>query len=84
MRPLPKVRIQIGESSTFTSMTVDGHELRGITRLWFDSGDLNGSDGPSHRWRDTTRIHVEFIPSELIVEGDAELDLLEVRPVVRR
>jgi hypothetical protein len=79
MSDLAKVRIQIGESSLFTRMEIDGVELRGITRLWFDSGDLNGQDGPRYAWRGRTRIHVEFYPDELLVEGEADVSKMEVR-----
>lgn len=81
MSNLPKVRIEIGESAIFTRVYIDGVELHGVTRLWFDSGDIQGGDGPRKAYRDTTRIHLEFLPQELVVDGVAETDLLEMTPV---
>jgi hypothetical protein len=77
---LPKVRVEVGESRIFTKLFVDGKELRGVTRVWFDTGDIQ-RDGPSQSWRNSTRVHVEFLPAELILEGSADLDLLEVHPM---
>jgi hypothetical protein len=79
---LPKVRIEIGESAILTRVFVDGRELRGIVRVWFDSGDIQGKDRPGHGWyKDTTRVHLEFMPQELVVEGVARTDFIETQPV---
>lgn len=80
-KELPKVRIEVGEATIFTKVFIDDVELRGVTRVWFDSGDVDAGDRPRQAWRGTTRIHIEFIPQELIVEGVAGVDFLETRPV---
>jgi hypothetical protein len=77
---LSKVRVEIGESYLFTRVFIDDKELPGITRIWFDSGDFNGN-GPLKRMTNSTRIHVEFYPRELVVEGEGRTDLLEVHPM---
>lgn len=77
---LPKVRIEIGEAAIFTRVFIDDKELKGITRVWFDSGDVDAGDRPRKSWRDTTRVHLEFYPSELLVDGKAEVDFLEEHP----
>ena len=78
----PTVRIEIGESAIFTKVEIDGRELPGITRVWFDSGDLNGADGPMRAWRNHTRVHIELLPASLVVVGTPDVDYLEVRPAV--
>lgn len=81
MSELHKVRIEIGDSYLFTRVYIDDKELKGVTRIWFDSGDFNGN-GPAMRMTNATRIHVEFYPRELVVEGESNrTDLLEVHPM---
>jgi hypothetical protein len=75
------VRIQIGSHALFTRVFLDGKELRGITRVWFDSGDVDDGYRPRKAWRDTTRVHLEFLPRSLLVEGDTTVDLVETVPV---
>ena len=77
---LPEVRIELGESPIFTRVYVDGREFRGVTRVWFDSGELNDS-GPRLSFRDRTRVHLTFYASDLLVTGTADVDAIEQRPV---
>ena len=80
----PRIRVEIGESAVFTRLFIDDKEIPGITRVWFDSGDLNHGDQPGRAWRTHTRVHVEMLPSELIVTGELEPEVYvaPVRPVV--
>jgi hypothetical protein len=77
---LPRIRIETGATAIFTRVFVDDRELRGVTRVWFDTGDIDAGDRPRKAWRDTTRVHIEFIPGDLIVEGIADTDFIEQRP----
>jgi hypothetical protein len=79
-KEFPKVRIEIGPAAIFTRVYIDEKELKGITRVWFDSGDVDAGDRPRKAFRDLTRVHIEFYPQELIVEGETEVDFIEERP----
>jgi hypothetical protein len=78
---LPKVRIEVGPSAIFTRVYVNDVEFKGVTRVWFDSGEVDSGDGPRRSYRNTTRIHLDFYAQDLLVTGNAEVDALEVRPV---
>lgn len=77
----PHVRIEVGPTAVFTRVFIDDRELRGVTRVWFDSGDVDPGDRPRKAFRDVTRVHLEFYPSELVVDGNTSVDLLKVEPM---
>lgn len=79
MSDLPKVRIEVGPSVLFTRVFVNDVEFKGVTRVWFDSGEVD-SDGPRRSYRNATRVHLDFYAQDLLVEGHADVDALEVRP----
>jgi hypothetical protein len=81
-RGLPSVRIELGETALFTRVYINGEELRGVTRVWFDSGDVSGNDGPAWHHNNATRVHVEFFAYDLLATGPADVDAMEHRPVV--
>lgn len=81
MSDLPKVRIEIGERAVFTRVYIDDEELRGVTRVWFDSGNVDPHDGPRLGNREYTRVHVEFYPAELLVTGHTDVSAMETKPV---
>ena len=77
---LPSVRIELGESPIFTRVYINDREFTGVTRVWFDSGELNES-GPRLSFRDRTRVHLTFYAADLLVTGTADVDAIEQRPV---
>lgn len=80
MSDLPKVRIEVVESWWFTRVYINEVELKGVTRVWFDSQDPTGTDGPRNRYSAHTRVHVDFYAADLLIEGNAEVEATEQRP----
>lgn len=78
MRTLPLIRIAIPEGERmFTRVFINNEELRGVTRIWFDSGDQSRPfDPPGHRWREEPKVHIELI-ADIEFEGRARADLIE-------
>ncbi len=80
-RDLPSVRIEVGETPIFTRVFINDVELKGVTRVWFDSGDV-GADGPRFSFQNATRVHLTFYPADLLFTGTADVDAIEQRPTV--
>jgi hypothetical protein len=76
---LHRVRLEIPGTQILSRLFIDDRELRGVRRIWFELGQGRGPFG-DRQWGAPPTIHVEFYAQDLIVEGDAELDLTEVRP----
>ena len=81
-RDLPSVRIEVGETSIFTRVYVNDVEFTGVTRVWFDTGDVSGYDGPARRHGNATRVHLDFYAADLLFTGTADVDAIEQRPKV--
>lgn len=75
---LPRIRITIPQGErAFTRVFVNDEELRGVTRIWFDSGDYSRPfDPPGNRWREEPKVHIELI-ADVEFEGKARADLIE-------
>lgn len=80
-RDLPHVRIEVGESPIFSRVYVNDVEFKGVTRIWFDTGELNDS-GPRLSFKDSTRVHLTFYAADLLFTGTADVDAIEQRPKV--
>lgn len=79
---LHEVRVEAGENRLFTRVFIDGKELRGITRVWFDSGRIDDT-GPRYRYMNRTTVHIEFVPERLLLGGElTQVDLHETAPAV--
>ena len=66
---MSKVRIQLGPTPVLSRVYIDGQEVH-VSRVWFDSGDANSHDGPRRFWGEHTRVHLDLLPDELLVEAD--------------
>ena len=80
MTDLHRVRIVTGPENVFTRVYIDGQEFRGVTRVWFDTGEINDRSGPRRSYMNHTVIHLTFYPAELIIEADTQVDAIEQRP----
>lgn len=81
-RYLPSVRIEVGDTAIFTRVFVNDEEFKGVTRVWFDTGDVSGHDGPRPSFNNATRVHLTFYAADLLFTGTADVDAIEERPKV--
>lgn len=75
---MSRVRIELGRTPILSRVYIDDIEVRGVSRVWFDSGDFNSHDGPRRFYSDHTRVHLDILPDSLVVEGDPDVTVDEV------